>query len=294
MLPWLYWNSAPETAPALRRAGIERFFAPAKSADAWRTQPGLEVKPISDEALRGRIQLTPPGVNFRVNVASGTSAPWIDANGWRFRRAPGKPFRSEVPAGKAALAAAEAFAYDADALFSIQPADLDAFGDLLRLLRSIPQRNLPELADFGFIDDGSENAGEILNLLTRRNLLYRIVRAPDPRLRLNLPATADDPHLFAAKVREQLSDQQRSLRVYGSEVVLCRLTGNSEVTRVHVLNYGRNRLEGVRLRVRGSFAHAKVYSTEEDKPLADWAVADGFTEFSIPRLAAYAVIDLTK
>lgn len=294
MLPWLFWSGPPDTAAALRRAGIDRFFAPAKWVDGWKALPGFTVRPMTEEALRARIQLAPPGIDYKVNVASATSAPWIDANGWRFRRAPGKPFWSEVPAGKAALAAAEAFAYDADALFSIQPEDLDGFAKMLGLLRSIPERNLPEVADFGFIDNGSESAAEILNLLNRRNLLYKIVKTPDARLRLNVAANDDDPHLFAAKVREKLGDDERSLRVYGSEVVLCRLTGDAAGMRVHVLNYGRNRLEGVRLRVRGSFAHGKVYGLEEERPLGDWTVAGGFTEFSIPSLGAYAVIDLTR
>jgi hypothetical protein len=130
--------------------------------------------------------------------------------------------------------------------------------------------------------------------MNRRNLLYRIVKAPDPRLALNVAANDDDPHLFAAKVREHLTDEHRSLRVYGSEVVLCRLTAGEGSARIHLLNYGRRGVEGVRLRVRGIYASGKIYAPESTESLGDFAAAEGFTEFSIPVLGAYAVVDLTR
>lgn len=255
---------------------------------------GVRTVPFTEDAAKGRVKLAAPGVNYRVRVASATTAPWVDANGWRFRREPSREFWSDVPAGSAAIAASEAYAYDAKMLLKIAPADLDAFKETIEFLRSIPERNLPEVADFGIIDDGSERAGEILNLLTRRNLLYKAVRTPDPKLRFTVPANADDPHLFAAKIRERLSDDQRSLRIYGSEVVLCRLLSNGTEARVHLLNYGRRPLEGVRLRVRGDFKHGKLYGRGSDKPFDDWQAADGFTEFSIPEIGTYAVVDLTR
>jgi hypothetical protein len=120
-----------------------------------------------------------------------------------------------------------------------------------------------------------------------------VVKAPDPKLRLNVASNDDDPHLFAAKVRERLTDDQRSLRVYGSEVVLCRVLGDAAETRIHVLNYGRP-AEGVRLRVRGTFARGKLYGSSGGGQLADFSSAEGFTEFSLPELGTYAVVDLTR
>ena len=35
------------------------------------------------------------------------------------------------------------------------------------------------LADVGVVDDGSEEMGEVMNLLSRRNLLFELVRARD-------------------------------------------------------------------------------------------------------------------
>ena len=42
------------------------------------------------------------------------------------------------------------------------------------------------LANIGIVDDGSPEMAEVLNLLSRRNLLYRVVTAPDPKLDLNI------------------------------------------------------------------------------------------------------------
>jgi hypothetical protein len=293
LLPGLFWRGGPDTAPALRQAGIESFTAPPEQLTAWKSA-GFTVKPLSEEALRGRVKLMPPGINRKVMVASATTAPWVDANGWRMRREPNREFWYDLPAGTAPLAAAEAFAFDANVLLKVDPADLDRLGKMLQFLRSVPERTLPEVVDFGFIDDGSEHANEFLNLLSRRNLLYRVVRTADPRLKLNVAPGSDDPRLFAAKVREQLKDDQRSLRVYGSEVVLCRLTADGAHARIHVLNYGRNTLEGIRLRVRGSYAHGKLYAATATKPIEDYVSADGFTEFSIPELGVYAVVDLER
>src|SRR5580693_6208265 len=73
LLPGLFWTGGPETAPALKRAGIE----------ATR---------LSVEALHARTKLTPPGIDRKVTVASATTAPWVNANGWQIRRAPGREF----------------------------------------------------------------------------------------------------------------------------------------------------------------------------------------------------------
>src|SRR5262249_56531339 len=88
---------------------------------------------------------------------------------------------SPPPAGKAALAAAEAFAYDANAALKIDPADVGSLGDMLRFLASLPPADLPAVSDLAIVDDGSAIAGEVMNLLARRNLLFDVVQAPTPR-----------------------------------------------------------------------------------------------------------------
>ena len=64
-----------------------------------------------------------------------------------------------MPAGKAALAAAEAFAYGADVVLKIDPADLASVGAMLAFLETLPSADLPPVADFAVVDDGSADHG---------------------------------------------------------------------------------------------------------------------------------------
>jgi hypothetical protein len=141
-----------------------------------------------------------------------------------------------------------------------------------------------------------------MNLLARRNLLYQVVKAPSARFRLNIAMgsreypieDAADPSAFALKIRRQLTDDQRTLRLYGSEVVIARLTGDAGRIRLHLINYGGREIEGLRLRVRGAYGTGDAYVAGTGRvALQDHVVADGATEFSLPRMATYAVIDLT-
>lgn len=140
-----------------------------------------------------------------------------------------------------------------------------------------------------------------MNLLARRNLLFKAVPRSSPQFRINIVVgsaaypreEAADPSAFAQKIRSQLTDEQRSLRIYGSEVVIARLTGDGQRIRLHLLNYGGRDIEGLRIRLRGTYRKGEAYIAGAGRlPLADQVVADGATEFSVPRIATYAVIDL--
>lgn len=279
VLPCLVWTQAVENRSKVR------FSTSALSAT---------------DAERGL--LPSPGVTARPGVASPTRAPWIVANGWRFTRQPAGKYRYDLPAGRAALAAAEAFAYGADALLKIDPADAASLGAMLTALEALPAADLPGIADLAVVDDGSPITGEVMNLLGRRNLLYQVVTAPSTRLRLNIVmgsreypvADAADPSGFALKIRRQLTDEQRALRIYGSEVVIGRLTGDAGRIRLHLINYGGREIQGLRVRVRGAYGAGHAYGHGTGRaPLQDHVVADGATEFSLARLGTYAVIDLT-
>ena len=200
-----------------------------------------------------------------------------------------------MPAGKAALAAAEAFAYGADAVLKIDPADAARVGAMLTALEALPAADLPALADLGVVDDGSPITGEVMNLLARRNLLYEVVKAPSARFRLNIVmgsrefpvADAADPSAFALKIRRLLTDEQRAVRVYGSEAVIARLTGDAGRIRLHLINYGGREIEGLRLRLRGAYGTGDAWVEGAGRvALLDHAVADGATEFSLPRIGA--------
>jgi hypothetical protein len=260
------------------------------------------IKQLCNEAeLASREALPTPGIVARAGVASPTRSPWIVANGWRFMRHPGRKYVYDAPAGKAALAAAEAFVYGADAVVRVDPTDAGNVGTLLTFLEELPPVDLPAVADLAVVENGSAVTGEVMNLLARRNLLFHVVQTPSPQVRINITMgtagypveDAADPSVFALKIRRQLTDEQRSLRIYGSEVVICRLTGDASRARLQLINYGGREIEGLRVRLRGSYRSGEAHIAAIGRlPLQDHIVEDGFTEFSLPRLATYAAIDL--
>ncbi len=251
--------------------------------------------------FKSREALQPPGIVPRAGLASPTRVPWINANGWRFRRNHAAKFAYDVPAGKGALAAAEAFAYGADAVVKIDPADAADVGKMMAFLKSLPTVDLPDVADLQVVDDGSAIVGEVMNLLTRRNLLFSIVKgqASDAPKTVRVGSTdypveqAADPSAFAQKVRHDLTDEKRSLRMFGSEVVIARLTSDGKRARLHLLNYTGRELEGLRISLLGSYKEDQTYIAGPGQAkLLEFALAGGRTEFSLPRIGAYTVIDL--
>src|SRR5438477_12396201 len=127
VLPGLFWNQGPETAAAVKAAGIERVY-------------------VDPAALADRKKLPAPGVQYRTNVASATRVPWVDANGWRFLREPAAKYYYDIPGGSVVLAAAEAFAYGADAVIHAGPGELQAFARMLAFLRKVDRPRLRILA----------------------------------------------------------------------------------------------------------------------------------------------------
>jgi hypothetical protein len=298
--PCVYWAQGIESRPKLDAAAVKRICVPPEQVDAWKAA-GFSVTAVTAPDPGSREELPAPGVTARAGLASPTRSPWVVASGWRIARNPGAKYVYAVPAGKAALAAAEAFAYGADAVLKIDPADLASAGAMLGFLDTLPPADLPPVADFGVVDDGSPVTGEVMNLLTRRNLLFKVVKSADARFPINIAIgspeypneQAADPSGFAQKIRSQLTDDRRSLRVYGSEVVIARVTGDSSRMRLHLLNYGGREIEGLRVRVRGAFRSGEGYIAGSGKvALLDQSVADGATEFSLPKLATYAMVDL--
>jgi hypothetical protein len=295
-LPGLYWEQGPETAGALKTAGIECIQVPPAKLDAWKAAGFC----ATAANLSSYEKLTQPGVEYRPDVASATRAPWVISNAWRLLRAGAKPVYYDAGKGRAALSAAEANAYGATASVRVDPADLDVFGAMLRFLKRTDAPAVPVRANIGFIDDGSPEAGEVMNLFTRRNLLFRIVSAPDANLDLNVRlgapeyprSAAANPSEFASMVRRKLTDEKRLLRIYGSDVVIGRLTGDQSKPRLHLLNYGARKVEGLRVRLLGEYKSASLSMPSGDAKVSDLVAAGGTTEFTIPALDTYAMIDL--
>jgi hypothetical protein len=299
-VPCIYWTQGIESRAALESAGIKRLCVPSDQVDIWR-KAGFNVTAASDADFAAREALPVPGTTARPGVASPTRAPWIVASGWRFMRTPTGKYSYAVPTGKAALALAEAAAYGADAVVKIDPADVAPAGAMSTFVDSLPPLDLPPVADFGVVDDGSPVTAEVMNLLARRNLLFETEHTPSTRYRINVAIgstaypvqDATDPSGFAQKVRAQLTDEQRSLRIYGSEVVIARLTSDGKRARLHLLNYGGREIDGLRVRVRGPYRGGDAYIAGTGKAtLQDQVVADGAIEFSLPKIGVYAVVDL--
>jgi hypothetical protein len=291
LLPTLFWDRPVETADELRQAGIERLYVPAGREQAWRK---LGFAAIAFDRARAA-QAVAPKVEYHMDVASATRVPWVDANGWRFAREPGRSFFYDVPAGSAALAAAEASAYGVDAAIRAAPEDLASFGRMLKFLGEIDQPRLPVRANIGAIDDGSDTMAEVLNLLARHNLLFHVIPAADPKYNLNIRNVpeAANPYEFAMQVRHDLTDEKRLVRIYGSNVVLVRLTGDASRARVYLLNYGTAPVKGLRVRVLGAYPKGTLAAFgRRSAALADYSVEEQATEFTIPDLGTYAAVDL--
>jgi len=121
-LPCLVWTRAPaDTSAALKEAGVTRVCVAPELVTAWQAA-GFEAVPLAETDLTSRRKLSTPGIDHRVDLVSATRSPWIAANGWRVLRNPQRPYRYAVRPDAAALAAAEAFVYGADAAVSIDPA----------------------------------------------------------------------------------------------------------------------------------------------------------------------------
>lgn len=245
--------------------------------------------------ISDRIKLAAPAVRYRADVASATNAPWVDANGWRIIRTPGAKFIYDLPEASAALALAEAFANDADAVLKINANDKGDFAAMTRFLQTLSPGPHNRVADIAVIDDGSAQAGEALNLLARKNLLFRIVKEPDATTQLNIRAdrSVTNPLDFVMDVRRRLTDEKRSIRLYGGQVVLATVSAEGPRMRVHLVNYGKRPSEGLRIRVRGQYRVERIAIFNVEKAGAeDYTTDETGTEFSVPKLPVYAVIDL--
>ena len=296
-LPALFWDRPANTADTLRKAGIERLYVPEGREQAWRKQGFTAVEFDPAHAA----QATVPKVEYQMDVASATRVPWVDANGWRFEREPARLFLYDATPETAELAAAEAFAFGVEAAVRVAPEGLEPLGRMLRFLGGIDRPRLPVMANIGVIDDGSDTMAEVLNLMARHNLLFHVIVSADPKYDLNIrlgaaeypKEDAANPYEFAMKVRRQLTDDKRLLRVFGSSVVLVRLTGDGRQTRVHLLNYGKAPAKGLRVRLLGSYEHARLAAFDHpNAAVEDYTVQDGATEFTVPEMGPYAVVDL--
>ena len=302
LLPLLFWDKGPESAGVLNKAHVSHIAVPGSAVEAWKKVPAISVEVLDPKQL---IHVLTPSVRFDSEEASATRAPWVNSNGWRFLRQPDGNFYYEARGTTAALAAAEAFTYRVRAVIHTDGTGLESLGKMLDFLKRLDGDSLRPLYNIGFIDDGSPQSGEIMNLLVRRNLLFQVVKRADPKLDLTVAlgstdyprSEAGNPSLLAEKVRSHLTDQKRYLRIYGSEVVVGRLLGDGNHMRVYLLNYGSQRapVDGIRIQVLGAYSKQEIAGYDNPKArLLDVSTASGATEFTIAELKTFAVINLSQ
>ena len=302
LLPTLFWNQGPQSANTLRQAGIHEIAVPPDLASAWKSVSGFAIQTADPGQLT---KLPAPGITIRNRQASATQAPWVVSNGWRLLRQPDGHFYYDAPGAAAALAAAEAFMYNAQAVIHTDEAGLAPLGQMLKFLTTVGPKDLPPKVNIAFVDDGSAASGEFMNLLVRRNLLFKVVKSPDPKANLNVAlgepdypkSEASNPALLAEKVRANLTDPKRLLRIYGSEVVISRLMGTRDQGRIYLLNYAGSKypIEGVRVKVLGNYSQPRLENPDGSQTdLFDISRKANALEFTVPQLNNFAVVNLTR
>ena len=108
---------------------------------------------------------------------------------------------------------------------------------------------------------------------------------------------AKNPGTVAHAVRFNLTDEKRSVRIYGSQVVVARLTASGGHVRLHLLNYAgaARKVDGIRVRVLGQYPKHQLWLADgAGVELLDYSVEPDATEFTLPELKTYAVVDLSR
>lgn len=302
LVPSLFWDRGPETAKLLEQADIHHICVPTQMADSWKKVSGFTLEVADPQQMK---KAPAPEVKARRRVASATQAPWVDSNGWRFLRDPKSTYLYDVSGKTAALAAAEAFAYNVHAFVRTDESGLKPLGTMLKFLCQLKVPDWAPLVNIGFIDDGTPESGEFMNLLVRRNLLFRTVNAPDPTLDLSVKlgtpdypkSEAGNPSLLAEKVRANLTDDKRLLRIYGSYLVVGRLVGDRKQATLFLLNYGAERfpVDGIRVKVLGDYAIKSLadFGAPNEAP-ADVLRNANSAEFTLKTLSTFAVVNFAR
>jgi hypothetical protein len=259
---------------------------------------------IVERTPEGARKLLVPGTKVDASQTASTSrAPWVDANGWRFLRSPDTAYVYEkVPAARLKLAAAEAAVYGGQAAIvggEEAQREIEAVGSYLA---SIEDVSLPRVADVFVVDDGTPMVGEVLNLLSRRNLLWRAGDKPaSAKLTVQIGSAdfprsqAANPSDFAQIVRRKLTDPKRSLRVYGSEVIMGHLLSDGQRARLHLLNYATDPIEAFRIRLLGQWKVERIRSfADPDARTEEFEYYDGGTEFGVDRVTLHCLVDLIR
>lgn len=298
IIPSLLWNEGPATAPVLEKAGI-REIATTGDAAVWN---GTRIRAVAIDSAALQ-KADDPGVDYRAARGGATADPWVNSNLWRELRDRARPFVYEVSGAAVPLAVAEAYVSGARAYFRLKQEDLPAFSAAIRFLREIDAPPMEPRTNFALVDDESPEMDEIMNLLVRRNLLFEPVRNAEGLkgtvVRAGTAAfpkeIAAEPYKFAVLVRDRIGDDRRLVRLYGSTTTIARLYGAGGHSRLHLIQYGRGPVRGMRVRVLGRYPRVLIAVPGQRVSIAEDIVQDeAATEFTIPEFRTYAVVDLDE
>src|SRR5258708_3497548 len=148
VLPSIYWGAGPESAGALKEAGVTRVLVPPQQVESWRG--ATEISVAIGDPLHA-VKLTPPAVNYRMEEASASQSPWIDSNGSKILRQPHAQFYYDAPGAIGPLAAAEAFMFGANAMVQTDSAGLKPLAEMISFLGTLVEPSLPPAADLRLI-----------------------------------------------------------------------------------------------------------------------------------------------
>ena len=288
ILPGLLWQGGAASTVAAQ--------TPCVYALEQKAQAPAGCQPVQLSQL---VKLPTPGVNYRTNVAAATSTPWVNSNGGRLIRQPKAQYLYKPDPAAVTLAMAEAHAFGVEAVMDVPGEGMSAYQDTLAFLRQADEPALPVRANLSIEDDGTPLMGEVLNLLTRRNLPYTVGGKQPGVLHVALEKggytrkDASDPYMFVQRLRQDVTDEKRAFRIYGSEVVVGRLLSDGKRARLHLLNYSNRPVEGLRIRVMGKYTQARaLVMGKPQQAVEDHAVLGQATELSLPWMGTYAIIDL--
>jgi hypothetical protein len=240
----------------------------------------------------GYKRIPPPGVRYRMNMATATSSPWIDSNLWRYRRNPEVKYLSATKGKSVTLTTAEAAALRANVALEIAPEQKADYDRITAWLAKLPSGPTTPWTNFNVSDDGSAMAGEVQLLMARRNLLYKIT--PPKQAQFQLSSAIKNPYEYVLDTRDQFGDDKRVLRLFGSELTMAELAREGKRIRLHLINYGSRPVEALRIRIAGRFTEkqVKAHVFDDDAPeLREFTFENGFTEFTLGKLPVYAVLD---
>lgn len=234
-----------------------------------------------------------PGVRYRMNMASATSSPWVDSNLWRYQRNPEASYLCDVKGKSVVVAMAEGFSTGVKVALQIAPEQQADFDRMTAFLSGIPKGPEKPWVNFTVSDDGSFQAGEVMNLLSRRSIGFRVAAKGDYAL------TGKMANAYEAmqEIREKLGDEKRVLRLFGSELTLAVAAREGNRVRLHLVNYGQRPVDHLRIRVQGVFREAGIQAYLHGgiaPKFRDFEPGKNYTEFTLESLGAYGVLDLVQ